>query len=75
MGIQKPDMSGFRMVDLSLVFKWSGFRMVLKQDGCQTISLDRFKQKTFKFVDNFLFIFGGTEKRASSSRVARGDEA
>ena len=44
-GIRKPDMSGFRMVDLSSVFEWSGFRMVEKQDGRQTISLDRFIYK------------------------------
>ena len=47
-GIRNPDMSGFRMVDLGLVFEWSGFRMVQKQDGRQTISLDRFLHKEKK---------------------------
>ena len=35
-GIRKPDMSSFRMVDLGSVFEWSSFRMVYT-------SLDRFQ--------------------------------
>ena len=41
-GIGKPDISVFRMVDLGPDFKWFSFQMVQKQDGCQITSLDRF---------------------------------
>jgi hypothetical protein len=44
--IQKPDVSGFRMVDLCLVVEWSGFRMA-KTRWPKIASLDRFGTKIF----------------------------
>ena len=53
-GIRKPDTSGFQMVQSSSVHKWSGFRMVQKQDGCQIISLDRL---TYKEKSVYILIY------------------
>ena len=55
-GIRIPDVSGTRMVYLDPVFKWFGFRMVEKQDGCQSICLDRFiwKINVFSCIQNGL---------------------
>ena len=57
-GIQKLDVSGFQMVDLGPDFEWSGFLLVQKQDGCQSL-------------DCFIYIFFYITVQASERSTIR----